>query len=322
VVGRVVETGPAVTTVNMGDRVVLEPALGCTVRGFDDLCRPCHDGHYANCERVREGAISAGIQTGFCRDTGGGWSPELVAHERQLHHVPDEVSDEAAVMVEPLSCAIHGVLEARIPDGSHVLVVGCGTIGLLTIAVLRSLAPTCMIVCTARYPHQRELARALGADHVVTPGRDAYKRLSDLSGGAAYALPLGKPAVLGGFDVTFECTGSASGIEDAIRWTRSQGQLVISGMPSPGKIDLAPLWYQELRVSGAYTYSIENHDGASVKTFHLALDIVREDGWGERIAGLVRHRFSLKEHRTAIATAMRPGRSGAVKTVFDFTQET
>ena len=68
VVGRVIETGAAVASVKTGDRVVLEPALGCSVRGFDDLCRPCRDGHYANCERVTEGDISAGIQTGYCRD--------------------------------------------------------------------------------------------------------------------------------------------------------------------------------------------------------------------------------------------------------------
>ena len=321
VVGRVAETGPAVSSVQVGDRVVLEPALGCAVRGFADLCRPCRDGHYSNCERVTQGDLSAGIQTGFCRDTGGGWGPELVAHEGQLHRVPDEVSDEAAVMVEPLSCAIHGVLEACIPDGSRVLVVGCGTIGLLTIAALRSFAPGCTVVCTARHPHQQELARALGADDVVAPGDDAYARLSEMSGGAAHTLPLGKPAVLGGFDVTFECTGSPSGVEDAIRWTRSQGQLVISGMPAASKIDLAPLWYQELRVRGAYTYSMESNGRAPVKTFQLALDMVQQEDWGERIGDLVRHRFTLREHRNAIATAMRPGKSGAVKTVFDFTRD-
>ena len=225
-------------------------------------------------------------------------------------------------MTEPLSCALHAVLEARIPDGARVLVVGSGTIGLLTVAALRSLAPACVIVAIAKYPHQRELARTLGAEHVVAPGQKAYERLAHLSGGTPYSLPLGKPAVLGGFDVTFECTGSASGVEDAIRWTRSQGQLVITGMPAVNKIDLTPLWYQELRVSGAYAYSLETDGKARVKTFRLALDMLSQDSWGARLAALVRHRFHLKQHRSAIAVAMRPGRSEAVKTVFDFAQET
>ena len=51
VVGRVIETGADVSGVAVGERVVLEPALGCSVRGFQDLCRPCHDGNYSTCER-------------------------------------------------------------------------------------------------------------------------------------------------------------------------------------------------------------------------------------------------------------------------------
>ena len=163
VVASVVETGPAVSSVSVGERVVLEPALGCTARGFSDLCHPCRDGHYANCERVTQGDVSAGVQTGYCRDTGGGWGSELVAHESQLHVVPGSVPDEAAVMTEPLSCAMHSVLEAQLPEGARVLVVGSGTIGLLTVAALEALAPTATVVAVAKYAHQKELATALGA---------------------------------------------------------------------------------------------------------------------------------------------------------------
>ena len=320
VVGHVIESSADVSRVEVGDRVVLEPALGCSVRGLSDLCRPCQDGYYATCERVTEGDIAAGVQTGYCRDTGGGWAASFVAHESQLHLVPDEVSDEAAVLIEPLSCAVHGVLEASIPDGSNVLVVGGGTIGLLTVAAVRNLAPSASITVTARYGHQQELARSLGADHVVESGRDAADELVGLSGATLHPLPIGKPAVVGGFDVTFECTGSAGGVEDAVRWTRSHGQLVLTGMPDPGKQDLTPVWYQELRVTGAYAYSLERRDNGQVRTFQLALDLLSEDGWSERISQLVRHRFPLKRHRQAIATAMRPGRHEAVKTVFDLSE--
>ena len=92
-------------------------------------------------------------------------------------------------------------------------------------------------------------------------------------------------------------------------------------MPSVHKIDLTPLWYQELRVHGAYAYSMETNGKAKVKTFCMALDMLSKDGWGDRLAALVRHRFNLKQHRKAIATAMRSGRSGAVKAVFEFAPE-
>ena len=88
-------------------------------------------------------------------------------------------------------------------------------------------------------------------------------------------------------------------------------------MPDPGKQDLTPIWYQELRVTGAYAYSLETLDNGQVRTFQLVLDLLSDQGWSEGLARLVRHRFPLTRHRQAIATAMRPGRHEAVKTVFD-----
>ncbi len=321
VAGRVTEVGSGVSSVQVGERVVLEPALGCAVRGLQEMCRPCTEGHYGNCERVTEGDIAPGIQTGYCRDTGGGWSSQLVAHENQVHHVPDEVPDQAAVLTEPLSCTVHGVLKAQIAEGARVLVIGCGAIGLLTIAALRGFAPSCTIIAMARHGHQQKLAKDLGADCVVQAGRNGYEQLAGLSDAALYPLPIGKPAVLGGFDATFECSGSPSGLEDALRWTRSHGQVVMLGMPHVSKTDLVPLWSKELSVQGAYTYSVETWGEGRVKTFDLALDLLARDGWAERLGGLVSHRFPLRRHRQALATAMSPGRSGAVKVAFDFTEE-
>ena len=320
-VARVEEVGAKVDTVDTGDRVVVEPALGCRVRGFKEPCSPCAEGHYANCERVLEGEIAPGIQTGYCRDTGGGWSTSLVAHESQVHLVPQGVSDEAAVLTEPLSCALHGVLQAEVSESRPVLVVGSGAMGLLTVAALRALRPSATIVVAARYVYQGEAAIALGADRLVTAGQGSYQEMAGLTGADIHPLPLGKPAVVGGFDVTFDCAGSAASLEDAVRWTRSQGQVVLVGMPGPMRMDLAPLWYQEVRLIGTYAYGLESHDGRQVKTFELALEVLARDGLAAQLEKLVRHRFPLHRYRQAIATAMRPGKSGAVKTVFDLRDE-
>ena len=321
VVGRVEAIGPDVHNVASGDRVVMEPALGCRVRGFAEPCRPCREGHDANCQRVTEGDIAPGIQTGYCRDTGGGWSGQLVAHESQLHRVPDGLSDEAAVLAEPLSCALHAVLQAELPAQAQVLVVGAGSVGLLTMAALRFLHPDCTIVAMARYPHQQEAARSLGADHLVPGGPGAYAELARLAGGSVHALPLGKPVVMGGFDVAFECVGAQSSLEDALRWTRPQGQVVLVGMPAPMQTDLAPLWYQEIRLTGAYAYGLETWMGRRVRSFDIGLEMLSDGDWAHRLEALVRHRFPLRGYRRAIATALRPGRSGAIKTVFDLRGE-
>ncbi|HET9017300.1 MAG TPA: alcohol dehydrogenase catalytic domain-containing protein, partial [Thermomicrobiaceae bacterium] len=135
-VGTVVELGGAVGDVAIGQRVVVDPLLPCAVRGFDDPCPACARGDYNLCERFREGALAPGMLTGFCRDTGGSWSPSFVAHRSQLVPVPESVSDESAVLAEPFAVALHAVLRNRPADDDTVLVIGAGVIGLCTVAAL------------------------------------------------------------------------------------------------------------------------------------------------------------------------------------------
>src|SRR5581483_10999319 len=96
------------------------------------------------CERTAFGHLEPGLQTGYCTDTGGGWSIALVAHDSQLHAVPETMSDEAAVM-------------------------GAGPLGLCTIAALRYFGTPAVVIAAAKHPEQRALARQLGADVVVEP---------------------------------------------------------------------------------------------------------------------------------------------------------
>src|SRR4029453_3740015 len=160
VVGEVTEDN---SSFRAGERVVLEPALGCAVRGIDPPCPYCASGRHALCLHVARGDISPGIQTGFCRDTGGGWSQgTLVAHPSQLHRVPDTLSDEAAVAIEPLACAVHAALGVAPPrpvppalgvaptPGDIPLVIGAGSVGLLTVAALRRLTDAGSIICVAK----------------------------------------------------------------------------------------------------------------------------------------------------------------------------
>ena len=157
----------------------VEPVLHCAVRGIQPPCTACRQGHDENCTNITAGDISAGVQTGYCRDTGGGWSGSLVAHDVQLHKVPDTVGNEQAVLVEPLSCALHVVLQTidrRETPSDNVLVVGCGTIGLLTDRRPAHFGAPGRLFAVARYPHQRELALQLGADRVIEAGRTMCAR--------------------------------------------------------------------------------------------------------------------------------------------------
>src|ERR1700754_3464486 len=92
-----------------GTRVVVDPVLTCAARGVEP-CDACATGATNRCSRITVGHLAPGLQTGFCKDTGGGWGQQLVAHRSQLHVVPEGYSDEQAILIEPVACAVHTAL--------------------------------------------------------------------------------------------------------------------------------------------------------------------------------------------------------------------
>ena len=322
IVGDIVEIASAVQGRAIGERVVIEPALSCKVRGITPPCHQCQNSRFANCENITKGSISEGVQTGYCRDTGGGWSQYVLAHQSQLHRVPDGLSDEIAVLLEPFACALHGVLKAECSVGgicnpdSSICVIGGGTIGLLTLAGLRMLGYQNRILIFAKYPHQQQLARELGADEVLSPDSGRYTEFCRVTGAEAYQPELGQQVLLGGVAVTFDCIGSSVTIDDALRFTRAGGEVILLGMPGiPKNIDWNSIWYKQLRVKGAYTYGLETHNGEQIHTFALGMRLLQQHG--NQLGPLVSSLFPLRDYKRAIHTALNTGTSESVKTVFD-----
>lgn len=349
VVGDVTRVGAAVGDLAPGDRVVLEPALGCAVREIEPHCRACARGDEANCENVTRGVISAGIQTGFCRDTGGAWSGEFVAHRRQLHRAPADLPDEALVLCEPFACAIHAALAAPLPQaGEDAIVLGCGSIGLLVIAALRALGSRARVIAIARHAHQEALALALGADLVVRERGDRLlERVAAETHAEIHRPEIGGPLFVGGAAVVYDCVGSSASIDDAVRFTRARGHVAVVGMPGvPSGIDWTAIWYKEIVVRGCYAYGLETWNGERARTFELALRFLASaspayaasavsaehartgvpNGVGAplaaRLESLVGGRFKLASYREAIGAAINTSRAGWAKTVFDFRGET
>ena len=311
VVGEVVESNSGFRA---GERVVLEPALGCAVRGIDPPCPYCASGRHALCLNVARGDISPGIQTGFCHDTGGGWSRRsFVAHPSQLHRVPDAVSDEAAGAIEPLACAVHAALQAAPVPGDTILVIGAGSVGLLTVAALRRLTDAGRIICVAKHERQRNEALRLGATEIVHP-KETYTRLPQMLGATVYKPELGKPVVMGGAAKVFECVGAPGTVEDALRLARPGSEVTLVGMPgAKSTLDLTALWYKEIRLAGSYAYSVENYRGEKTSSFGLALSIAPKI----ELQTLVGPSFPLDSYKEAIAAARSAGREGHIKVVFD-----
>ena len=304
-----------------GRRVVLEPVLGCAARGVRPPCRGCAEGHIDRCERIAFGHLEPGLQTGYCADTGGGWSTALVAHESQLHPVPDGMDDEAAVMVEPTACAVHAAIGAQ-AYGRTVLVLGAGTVGLCTVAALRRFSTPSTLIVAAKHPEQRRLAAELGADVVVAAEevRRAVRR-------ATGSLRVGG-GLSGGVDVVVDCVGSQASLDEDLAVVRPGGTVVLSGMPGTVLLDLTPLWQRQVSLRGSYAYGTEeagHGDGdpgalgseGPRRTFDLAFDLVAE----VRLERLVSVSYPLDRYRDAIDHAANAGRRGAHKVVFDLRGE-
>jgi threonine dehydrogenase-like Zn-dependent dehydrogenase len=293
-----------------GTRVVLSPVLGCAARGLEP-CPSCAEGLTGRCDRVTTGHVSAGLQTGYCADTGGGWSRMFVAHRSQLHAVPDDLSDRRAVLVEPLSCAVHCALRAGVRPNSDVLVVGAGTVGMLTLLALRELTQAGDITVVAKHPRQREWAEAFGATSVVTPS-EAVGEVRRSTRAMKLKPERGPSFLLGGVDVAIDCVGSRSSLDLALRATKAGGRIVMAGIPVAGA-DLTPLWFRELELVGAYTGGLETVGRKRRSSFEIAIELASR--WP--IDDVVGATYPLRRWREAIDHALTAGKLGTLKVAFD-----
>jgi threonine dehydrogenase-like Zn-dependent dehydrogenase len=291
-------------------RVVVEPVLSCEARGVE-LCESCAAGLTGRCDRVTVGHVKPGLQTGYCADTGGGWSRLMLIHRSQVHAVPDSVSDTRAVLVEPLACSIHAALRARVEPNASVLVVGAGTVGILTLLALKELTPAGRVTVVAKHAKQRELAEGFGAGEVVAPD-EAVRSLRRSSRALKLKPERGESFLLGGVDVAIDCVGSRGSLDLALRTTKAGGRVVMAGIPVGGA-DLTPVWFRELELVGAYTGGIETLNGDRRPTFDLAMDLAA-DSPIETVVGAV---YPLKSWRDAIDHALSAGRLGTFKVAFD-----
>lgn len=310
VVGEVTEIGPNVKSTTIGDRVVMDSRgifiPNCVSQGLEEICRHCRQGNHGLCEN----ASLAGARFGV----GGGWGDGFTAHESEVYKVPASFDDEVAMMIEPLSVGVRSALRRLPLAGEIALVLGCGIVGLNVIQSLRALSPECRIVAMARHAHQADMARRLGADQVST--EDVYSTTINTTSGKLYSGPFNNQMILGGFDVIFDCVGSAQTVRDSLRATRAGGTVVVVGVSLETlKLDLTPIWYQEVDLIGALAHGTEIWRGTPISTYDLVCELLTEERL--TIDGLITHSFRLEQWQEAIKTATDKG-TGAIKVMFDY----
>ena len=323
VVGTIHEVGPEVRSLRVGQRVVLNPWLSCAPRGITPVCEACAEGQYSLCINFKRGRLAPGIHTGTCRDASGGYAPYLPAHESMAIPVPDEVSDDAAVLADPFSVSLHSVLRHPPAAGDIVVVYGCGTLGLCAIEILRKLFDV-KIYAITRFEHQADLARRLGAIDTIPwrPVEDIVTRFAKITGAREILPPIdgtgGLPMLHGtrGVRVVYNTVGTAESIAVAIRIAGPRSTVVLSGVDTPARFEWSPHYFKEINLVGSNAFGVEEWRGKRQHAMRHYFDLVREKKVD--VTPIITHRFRLEEYREAFRYTHEQGTSGAVKVLFEF----
>lgn len=312
-IGVVDEAGSAAGAFVAGQRVIVNPMLACRQRAITPACDACARGEYGLCRRTREGVIGTGPMIGYCPQTGGGWSQYFVAHHTQLHD-SGGLSDDVAVLTDPFASSLRPVLLHPPRGDDNILVIGAGSIGVLTVKALRLTGWRGEISVLGRYRFQLELAERAGATRGFRSREEAYQWAGALSGAISYRPTLAPKFVEGGPSLIYDTVGSAGSIADSIALTREGGRIILVGAAAKVTADWTRIWYRQLSVAGVFAYGHAPYDNRQRDIYDISIALMKSDGLGE--LKLVTHTYPLEEYRAALSAALDKNGYGSVKVVF------
>lgn len=208
--GTVVEIGPGVSDLAVGQRAVLGAPRTC------GTCRMCRAGHSHRCEAMF--SLFRGARH-------GGYAPRVGVAADALVPLLDDLSDVEAAQIEPATVALHAVRRRPPRLGDVVVVIGAGPIGLCVLQHAR-LAGAWRVAVVEPRERRRSLAAALGADVALGPGEELTAAVLDLTGGL-------------GADLVYDAAGSAASLTAAMALARPGGAVMMVGV-SPGEAAIDP----------------------------------------------------------------------------------
>ncbi len=259
---------------SIGDRVTLEPCIIC------GECEECRKGTYSFCENI---SFSYRVGSGSMADY-------VIAKTAHVFKLPDELSFEEGSLIEPMSVAMHAVRRADIKIGEKVVVVGCGAIGLLVVALCK-LCGASEIIATDFSAQKLEIARQYGATHTVLgPNEVLLDKVSEVTNGK-------------GVDKSFECVGKQQTFMQAVQSIKKNGVATIIGIFEDNNINMpaTELITREIKIQGAQSYCWD---------FPISISMSKNID----LKKIITHEFKMDELQKALETSLDP-KSNAVKVI-------
>jgi threonine dehydrogenase-like Zn-dependent dehydrogenase len=265
--GEIIAVGERVRGIVPGDSVVVESLVFC------GICRNCRNGNTNLCEAGYD-------EFGFTLP--GGLAEYVAVPSRLVHVLPESVALDEAVLVAPLAVVVQAFARKEPRPGAIVCIVGDGAVSLLAMQLARMYSPRALVV-VGLHSQSLELARRLGATHIVHIGREDPQELVHQLSNAQ------------GADLVFEGVGNADATVEAMRLVRRGGAVLLGGSASNSgmlHVEGGIFTFKQLSVYGVF--------GASSAAWSYAVDLIAHRQL--ELAPLISHRFSLDEYEYALET--------------------
>ena len=228
VAGTVVEVGSQVKSLKVGDRVALEPGIGC------GKCEQCKEGKYNLCKDV----------IFFATPPVQGALKDYVVHpEDMCFKLPDNVSTKEGALVEPLSVGLHACRQGGVTLGNSVVILGAGCIGLCTLLSAKAFGAAEIIVVDL-VEKRLEFAKKMGATHVINgKEEDVIARVNELLRGK-------------GADVVLETAGAPKTIYQTSLFAKPGGTVVLVGIAVQNDLqyNFGQVMSKELTIKSVFRY--------------------------------------------------------------------
>ena len=287
--GTIVALGPSVDEFEIGDKVTVEIHAGC------GQCKRCRMGMYTSCHNygLNYGNKDKGHRAnGFTSD--GGFKQYAINHVNTLIKVPDDMTDEEATLVVTAGTTMYGLTElGGLVSGESVVVIGPGPIGLLGVAIAKSLGASPVILVGTRN-NRLEIGKKLGADFVlnVNEEKNIINSVKSLVGEI-------------GVDYVIECAGTEQALNEAILMCNRGAKICLAAFPHKKiKVNIP-----HMVINNIYMYGIR---GEGKSATHRAMAFMKEKRFDAKL--IHTHTFKLNDLPKALKYA-RERIDGAIKIV-------